>query len=188
MKSDSIQTDWLTPLSSRHAVEPPQKKMRDDTCYAASLRYRAAPGQTALDELAVIRFQLDAEYSRPERGGDESAPGTGEGIEDDLAGLRKNLDERLDGLRGRMAAIAGVDPRLHIGQRFGEKRGTGAGGLPGGLSIRDAGAFEMVAPIMPSNTPFTTDGFVGRAPWWPCLPFVCNRPRTLALVVRGRTA
>jgi len=47
-----------------------------------------------------------------------------------LAGLRESLDQWLedaDGLLGRMAAVAGVDPGLHVGQRLGGKRRTALG-------------------------------------------------------------
>ena len=68
--------------------------------------------------IATLRFQFDADVAASCKSGGEGAAG---GVEDDLAGLRKSLDEGLedtDGLLGRMAAVAGVDPGLHVGQRL----------------------------------------------------------------------
>src|SRR5580693_3687264 len=77
-------------------------------------------------ELAVFALKLHADVSAAEESRcDEAAARARERIENNVARFREKPDNRcqgVDGLFGRMAAIAGVGPGLDISKRLARQR------------------------------------------------------------------
>ncbi len=88
-------------------------------------------GETFFCELAVLRFELDAQVAAFEKGsGDKGTIGTCEGVEDYVARSGESFNERVedaDRLFGGMHFVAGIFPRLNVVERSGRLCGAAFG-------------------------------------------------------------
>lgn len=85
-------------------------------------------GEAFFREVAVLRFELDAEVTAVEEsGGNKGAAGTCKGVEDEIAGAGESFNKRVedaDGLLGGMHFVAGIFPGLNVVDGTGRFCGT----------------------------------------------------------------